>query len=71
MRPDKCIFGESSIEFLGHKIDGSGIDLSMTKVDAVRRFPTPRTVKDVQKFIGMINFYPRFIPSAAKILKPL
>lgn len=71
VRPDKCIFGESSIEFLGHFIDESGIQPSASKVDAVRRFPTPQTVKDVQKFVGMINFYHRFIPSAARVLKPL
>ena len=71
VRPDKCIFGTSSIDFLGHVIDESGIQPSASKVDAIRRFPTPCTVKEVQKFVGMINFYHRFIPFTARLLKPL
>lgn len=47
MRPNKCIFGPSSIKFLGHVIDESGIQPSATKGDAIRRLPTPQTVKDV------------------------
>jgi hypothetical protein len=40
-------------------------------VDAVRLFPPPSDIKHLQQFLGMINFYRRFIPSVAKVLKPL
>ena len=71
VRSDKCIFGASEVEFLGHLIDASGIRPLRNKVDAVRNFPAPTTVKQLQEFVGMINYYHRFIPAAAHILKPL
>ena len=70
-RRDKCIFGASTIEFLGHDISGDGIRPLPSKVDAVSRFPRPTTVKQLQEFLGMINYYHRFIPNAAEILLPL
>ena len=70
-RRDKCIFGASTIEFLGHDISGDGIRPLSSKVEAVNRFPRPTTVKQLQEFLGMINYYHRFIPNAAEILLPL
>ncbi|ROT61646.1 hypothetical protein C7M84_020551 [Penaeus vannamei] len=67
---DKCIFGASSINFLGYKIQSQGIQPQANKVDAVLQFPTPTSVKGVQQFLGMINYYHRFIPGAASILAP-
>ncbi|ROT72058.1 hypothetical protein C7M84_009595 [Penaeus vannamei] len=68
--PDKCIFGASGID-LGYKIQSQGIRPQANKVDAVLQFPTPTSVKGVQQFLGMINYYHRFIPGAASILAPL
>ena len=68
---DNCIFGASTIEFLGHDISGDGIRPLSSKVEAVNRFPRPTTVKQLQEFLGMINYYHRFIPNAAEILLPL
>jgi len=67
--PDKCIFGASGID-LGYKIQSQGIQPQANKVDAVLQFPTPTSVKRVQQFLGMINYYHRFIPGAASILTP-
>ena len=71
IRRDKCVFGASTVEFLGHDISGDGIRPLPSKVDAVNRFPRPTTVKQLQEFLGMINYYHRFIPNAAGILTPL
>ena len=71
IRRDKCVFGASAIDFLGHDISGDGIGPLPSKVDAVNKFPKPTTVKQLQEFLGMINYYHRFIPSAADILSPL
>ena len=41
------------------------------RVDAVRRFPRPTTVKGLQEFVGMVTFYHRFLPAAATVMRPL
>ena len=68
---EKCEFGRTHLDFLGHRIDKTGARPLATKVDAIRNFPPPKSTKDLQRFIGMINFYHRFIPSAAKLMAPL
>ena len=68
---DKCIFGQSSVEFLGHQVSAEGIRPLPDRVADIQKFATPKSVKDLQRFLGMINFYRRFIPSVARILAPL
>ena len=61
----KCILGEASIEFLGHLCDANGIKPLPCKVEAIRKVKPPTTIKELQRFLGMINYYRRFIKSAA------
>src|SRR5215469_13214645 len=68
---EKCVFGVLSLTFLGHNVSSSGISLLEDKVSAIRAFPLPNTQRQLRQFLGMINFYHRFIPSAAAILQPL
>ena len=65
VRLEKCIFGQKSIEFLGHQVSESGSIPLPSKVRAIENFPRPHNVKGLQEFLGMINFYHRFIPHAA------
>ena len=67
----KCVFGVSSIDFLGHNVNAQGIVPLPEKVRAIRDFPRPSTVKGLQDFLGMINFYHRFVPHVAEILVPM
>ena len=69
--PAKCQFGLSSITFLGHHVTPQGAVPLPARVDAVACFPRPRTVKSLQEFLGMVNFYNRFIPHAAHLMRPL
>ncbi|XP_066966226.1 uncharacterized protein [Macrobrachium rosenbergii] len=62
VRFDKCTFGVEKADFLGHKISLEGIRPLASKVAADTRFPTPTSVKAVQEFLGMVNYYRRFIP---------
>lgn len=71
VRYDKCTFGAQEVEFLGHKLSANGVAPLPDKVSAVRQFPTPSTVKALQEFLGMINFYHRFLPGIASVLAPL
>ena len=68
---EKCSFHVSEIEFLGHHVSARGVLLLSSNVEAVQKFPEPATVKDMQVFLGMVNFYRRFVPKAACMLLPL
>ena len=67
----KCVFGKSSIDFLGHHIDDRGIVPLPAKVQAIRDFPRPSLLKDLQRFTGMVNFYLWFIRHCAGLMRPL
>ena len=71
VRPDKCVFGVDRVSFLGHDISSSGVAPLQSRVDAIRRFPRPTSVKALQEFLGVVNYYHRFISHAAEILSPL
>lgn len=71
INPEKCEFGKSTIQFLGHQITSSGATPLLKHVQAVQDYPTPLDRSQLQRYLGMVNFYRRFIPSAAKILLPL
>ena len=67
----KCVIGVSSIDFLGHHVNAKGIVPLPEKVRVIRDFPRPSTVRGLQEFLGMINFYHRFVPHVAEILVPM
>ncbi|GBN42487.1 Retrovirus-related Pol polyprotein from transposon 17.6 [Araneus ventricosus] len=67
----KCEFGKPQVDFLGHTINSEGILPMCTKVKAIQEFPKPETVNQLRSFLGMVNFYHRFIPKIAEILSPL
>ncbi|KAF7137056.1 hypothetical protein CNMCM5793_006907 [Aspergillus hiratsukae] len=67
----KCEFHVQETEFLGHWISTSGIHVEQNKVRAIRDWPQPKNVKGLQQFIGLINYYRRFITGYAKVMQPL
>ena len=67
----KCVLGKSSIEFLGYNVDTTGVSPLPDRVAAIRETKPPKTVKDLQSYLGMLNYYRRFIPHAAHHLYPL
>ena len=71
INPAKCLFGVKSLEFLGHHVSDQGICPLDSKVNIVREFPRPTTARQLREFVGLINFYHRFIPHCATILQPL
>ena len=71
INPNKCQFGASSLQFLGHQIDSAGICPRSHKVQVILDFPVPSTHRKLHEFLGLVNFYHRFIPHAADLLRPL
>ena len=70
LKPDKCLFAQPSVEFLGHMVSQDGLTPLQDKVTAVQDFPTPSSVKKLQEFLGMVTYYHRFLPNIASTLAP-
>jgi RNase H-like domain found in reverse transcriptase len=58
-------------DFLGHRVSAAGILPLPKHVEALQRLPVPTDVKQLRRFMGLINFYRRFSPGIAAILLPL
>ena len=67
----KCEFHKDRMEFLGVEVSPEGFEMERVKVETVREWQPPRTVKAVREFIGFCNFYQRFIKSFSEIARPL
>ena len=67
----KCVFGAEQLEYLGHMVTAAGISPLQSRVEAVQKFPPPQTKKGIQRFLGMVNYYHRFLPELAHKLHPL
>ncbi|GFT14063.1 retrovirus-related Pol polyprotein from transposon 297 [Trichonephila clavipes] len=67
----KCQFLKKKIEFLGHIVESGIIKPSPTKTLAVRKFPEPTTIKQVQSFLGLTGYFHKYIKDYSKIAKPL
>jgi transposase InsO family protein len=68
---DKCVFSQPEVEFLGHQVSARGVELLEDHVATIRDFQPPADKQQLQRFLGMVNFYRRFLPGAAGVLKPL
>ncbi|KAF4609745.1 hypothetical protein D9613_011971 [Agrocybe pediades] len=71
LKAEKCEFEKERIEYLGLIISQGRIEMDSVKVEGVSKWPEPENVKDVQSFLGFVNFYRRFIEDFADIAKPL
>lgn len=71
INPSKCHFGKSEIDFLGYRVNTDGITPLDEKVKVIRNFPQPTSRRKLQEFLGLVNFYHRFIPQCARYLQPL
>ena len=67
----KCIFGVDNLHFLGHHISAEGLRPSQTNVDAILTYKQPTTRKQLLRFLGMVQFYSRFLPNLALHVGPL
>lgn len=71
IHPAKCVLGVDSVGFLGHKVTADGLLPLPQKVTAIQDFPKTSSVQQLHAFLGVVNYYHRFLPKAAGILRPL
>jgi cleavage and polyadenylation specificity factor subunit 1 len=71
INPDKCLFAQEEVTFLGHQVTPHGLVPLPSHVEPILAFPPPADVKSLQRFLGMVNFYRRFLPGIAHVLAPL
>jgi len=71
VKPEKCKWKMREVEFLGVVIGLERIKMEKEKVKGVLGWLTPKCVKDIQKFLGLVNYYRRFIKGFATVARPL
>ena len=71
LNPAECVFARTELIFLGHKVTGSGVKPDPSKVSAIIDMPIQSNVKELQRFMGMVNYLGKFLPSLSKVSEPL
>jgi len=71
INPSKCHFLKEEIRFLGHQINANGIQTEKSKIEAIEKFESPKCVKKLRSFLGLTNYYRRFIKDYTKYSKVL
>ena len=67
----KCVFMSNSVEYLGHRIDSTGLHTTTHKVEAISQAPQPRNTQELRSFLGLLHYYGKFLPNLATLLHPL
>lgn len=67
----KCSFFMDNVNYLGHRIGKDGIKPGDHKIEAIKQYPKPTSVKEVRQFLGLTGYFRRFIPAYANIASPL
>ena len=71
LKKEKCSFCLPEVEYLGHSNSAEGLCPSVTKVQAITDAPKPSKVSELKSFLGLVNYYAKFIPNLATTLAPL
>uniref|UniRef100_A0A672GZN6 ribonuclease H n=1 Tax=Salarias fasciatus TaxID=181472 RepID=A0A672GZN6_SALFA len=71
VKREKCEFFQQSLEYLGHVIDEKGLHKSPDKIRAILDAPEPTNTTQLRSFLGLVNYYARFVPNLSAVLHPL
>jgi hypothetical protein len=70
-KSSKCEFGRQELGFLGHRLSADGVSVDPHKVQSIREWATPRSCTEVWRFVGLANYYRRFVEGYAEVAAPL
>jgi len=71
LHPGKSHFCLSEVKYLGHRFSREGISMDESKIEVIKTFPQPRNVRELRQFLGLMNYFKRFICSYSAITSPL
>ena len=71
LRGSKCFFGKTKTTHLGYEYSADGVAPSLEKTKSISTWPIPKTSKEMRSFLGLVNFYRRFVPNFADTAAPL
>ena len=71
VKKNKCDFFQRKVEYLGHQVDADGLHTLPSKVDAIVHAPEPENEPQLRSFLGLLNYYSKFIPNLATMVHPL
>ncbi|XP_061883310.1 uncharacterized protein K02A2.6-like isoform X1 [Entelurus aequoreus] len=71
LKRSKCVFLAPSVTYLGHRITAQGLCPVEDKVRAIKEAPNPKCITELRSFLGMVNYYGKFLPDLSKVLAPL
>ena len=71
VKGQKCEWHKPSVEYLGHIVDAEGIHPTAEKLEAIKQAPSPTNITELRSFLGLLNYYGKFIPKISNLLYPL
>lgn len=71
LKREKCYFMLPSVEYLGFKISAEGLQPTAEKIKAVQDAPPPKDISQFKAFLGLVNYYGKFLPDLSSVLAPM
>jgi len=71
LKPSNCSFLQRTVEFLGYRVSGNGVETDERKIEAVVRWPVPTKLREMRGFLGLCGYYRRFVPTFSDVAAPV
>ena len=71
LKENKCVFQEKIVKYLGYKIDATGLHPTEEKIKAIINAKTPTNITELKSYLGLLNYYGKFLPNLSTTLQPL
>jgi hypothetical protein len=71
LKCSNCLFGTHTVAYLGHVISSNGVAMDPAKIEAVEAWPSPKSLRALRGFLGLIGYYRKFIAGYGMVAVPL